>query len=147
MVAGLSLVWEERSISRNGTPESNWLNGILFKLKRSIRNLALSKIRSTLFSRISRGLKRSMAQAICDVYQGKDKAHRTIVAIFQEHNDEVESLLGKDFSAGTAERYRTRKKRVTGFIKKKHNNNDILAQYVDRKFTTSFEYYLKTKAH
>jgi hypothetical protein len=88
-----------------------------------------------------------MAQAICDVYQGKDKAHRTIVAIFQEHNDEVESLLGKDFSAGTAERYRTRKKRVTGFIKKKHNNNDILAQYVDRKFTTSFEYYLKTKAH
>ncbi len=48
-----------------------------------------------------------------------------LLEIFQEHNDEVDSLIGKDFAAGTAERYRTCKKHAAGFIKKKYKKNDI----------------------
>jgi site-specific recombinase XerD len=79
-----------------------------------------------------------------DVILGKDKTKMMLLEIFQEHNDKVESLIGKDFSAGTAERYRTCKKHVGEFIKKKYKQNDILVQDVNHQFINGFEYYLKT---
>jgi len=79
-----------------------------------------------------------------DGFQGKDKTQKMLLEIFQEHNDKVESLIGKDFAAGTAERYRTCKKHVAGFIKQKYNKNDIPVRDVDHKFSTDLEYYLKT---
>ena len=71
------------------------------------------------------------------------KIKKMLLEIFQEHNDEVESLIGKGFSPGTAERYRTCKKHVTEYIRKKYKKNDIPVQDVDHKFITGFEYYLK----
>lgn len=79
-----------------------------------------------------------------DAYLGKDKTQKMVLEIFQEHNDKVESLIGKDFSAGTAERYRTCRKHIKDFIKKKYKKNDIPVQDVNHQFITGFEYYLKT---
>jgi site-specific recombinase XerD len=79
-----------------------------------------------------------------DAYLGKDKTQKMLLEIFQEHNNKVESLIGKDFAAGTAERYRTCKKHVAAFIKQKYKKNDIPIQDVDHKFITGLEYYLKT---
>lgn len=84
------------------------------------------------------------ATDIRDVLLGKDKTKKMLLEIFQEHNDEVDSLVGKDFAAGTAERYRTCKKHVADYIKKKYKKNDIPVQDVDNKFITGLEYYLKT---
>src|SRR5690606_3442342 len=50
------------------------------------------------------------AKRIKNSYLGKDKTHKMLLEIFQEHNDKVESLIGKDFAAGTAERYKTARK-------------------------------------
>ena len=77
-------------------------------------------------------------------YLGKDKTHKMLLEIFQEHNNKVEKLIGKDFAAGTAERYRTAKKHVKEYIKKEYQVNDIPVTDVDHKFITGFEYYLKT---
>ena len=79
-----------------------------------------------------------------DVLMGKDKTKKMLLEIFQEHNDKVDSLIGKDFAAGTAERYRTCKKHVAGYIKKKYKKNDIPVRDIDHKFITGMEYYLKT---
>lgn len=84
------------------------------------------------------------AAQLRDVYVGKDKTKKMLLEIFQEHNDKVDSLIGKDFAAGTAERYRTCKKHVTDFIKKKYKKNDVPVKDVDHKFITGLEYYLKT---
>lgn len=84
------------------------------------------------------------AYDIRDVLMGKDKTKKMLLEIFQEHNDEVDSLIGKDFAAGTAERYHTCKKHVAAFVKKKYKKNDIPVQEVDHKFITGLEYYLKT---
>lgn len=84
------------------------------------------------------------ASILRDVLLGKDKTKKMLLEIFQEHNDKVESLIGKDFSAGTAERYRTCKKHVAAFVKHKYKRNDIPVQEVDHKFITGLEYYLKT---
>jgi len=84
------------------------------------------------------------ASDLRDVYLGKDKSQKMLLEIFQEHNDEVESLVGREFSAGTAERYRTCKKHIADFIQNKYKKNDISVLDVDHKFITDFEYYLKT---
>jgi len=57
------------------------------------------------------------AMDLRDVLLGKDKTKKMVLEIFQEHNEEVESLIGKDFSSGTAERYKTCKKACNGLYK------------------------------
>ncbi|WZL89368.1 site-specific integrase [Salinimicrobium sp. 3283s] len=68
-----------------------------------------------------------------------------LLDIFQEHNDRVNKLIGKDFAAGTAERYRTAKKHVEDYIKKEYKASDIPVKDVDHKFISGLEYYLKTE--
>ena len=51
-----------------------------------------------------------------------------LLEIFQEHNNKVEKLIGKDFAAGTAERYRTARKHVKEYIKKEYSQYDWDAQ-------------------
>lgn len=84
------------------------------------------------------------SQMIKNIYLGKNIKHKMLLEIFQEHNDKVENLIGKDFAAGTAERYRTAKKHVGEYIFKEYGNDDIPVKDVDHTFITGFEYYLKT---
>jgi site-specific recombinase XerD len=82
---------------------------------------------------------------IRDKYLGKDKNQKMLLKIFQDHNDQIEKLIGKDFAAGTASRYSTAKSHVEEFIKFEYKVNDIPVQDVDHKFITGLEYYLKTQ--
>lgn len=81
---------------------------------------------------------------IKNIYFGKNVKHKMILEIFQEHNDKVEKLIGKDFAAGTAERYRTAKKHLGEYIAKEYGQDDIPVKDVDHTFISGFEYYLKT---
>lgn len=67
-----------------------------------------------------------------------------LLEIFQKHNEEVSELVGKDFAAGTLERYSTAKKHVSDYILKDYKVKDIPVKDVNHKFITGFEYYLKT---
>lgn len=80
-----------------------------------------------------------------DKYLGKDDLRKMLLQIFQEHNDQVNSLIGQDFSAGTAERYRTAKKHIQEYIQLNYSCDDIPVKEVDHKFITGLEYYLKTE--
>jgi site-specific recombinase XerD len=85
------------------------------------------------------------AKNIKDLYSGKKEKHKMLLEIFQEHNDKVNSLIGQDFAAGTAERYRTAKMHVENYIKKEYKSPDIPVKNVDHKFISGLEYYLKTE--
>ncbi|TYP98204.1 integrase-like protein [Tenacibaculum adriaticum] len=85
------------------------------------------------------------ALKIRDIYNGKEEKHKMLLKIFQDHNDQVEKLVGKDFAPGTTERYRTAKKHIQNFIKLEYNLDDIPVKDVDHKFINGFEYYLKTE--
>ena len=110
-------------------------------------NRHLSDLKNRVYS-IQRNFEQDQASysasGLRDILLGKDKTKKMLLEIFQEHNDKVESLIGKDFAAGTAERYHTCKKHVAAFIKQKYKRNDIPVQEVDHKFITGLEYYLKT---
>ncbi|UMB54235.1 site-specific integrase [Lutibacter sp. A64] len=85
------------------------------------------------------------AEIIKNIFLGKDQKHKMLLEIFQNHNDQVEKLIGNGFAAGTAERYRTAKKHTEDYIKLEYNLEDIPVKDVDHKFITGFEYYLKTE--
>jgi len=89
--------------------------------------------------------KKITAPIIKNLYLGKDDLHKMLLKIFQDHNDQVDRLIGKDFAAGTAERYKTAKKHVENYIKLEYKVDDIPVKGVDHKFITGFEYYLKTE--
>lgn len=79
-----------------------------------------------------------------NVYLGIDDSQKTILQIFQEHNERVEGLVNKDFAPGTLERYKTCYKLVQTFIKTKYKKADSRLSDVNPMFIRDFEYYLKT---
>jgi integrase len=83
------------------------------------------------------------AQLVKNIFIGKEDNEKMLLKIFQDHNDQVDSLIGKEFAEGTAERYRTARAHLERFIKKEYKGNDIPVQNVDHKFISGFEYYLK----
>jgi integrase len=85
------------------------------------------------------------AEIIRNIYTGKTQNHKMVLKEFQNHNDKVENLVGKDFAPGTAERYRTAKKHVEDYIKLEYKVTDLPFKDVDHKFISGLEYYLKTE--
>lgn len=83
------------------------------------------------------------ARMLKDTYLGIKKPEKMLLEVFQEHNDQVEQLIGRDFAAGTAERYRTARKHLAEYIRYDYKKDDIPIQNVNHKFITGFEYYLK----
>lgn len=82
---------------------------------------------------------------IRDIYSGKHENHKMLLKIFQDHNNQVERLVGKDFAPGTLERYKTAKKHLEAFIRLEYKSEDIDVKDVNHQFIHGFEYYLKTE--
>ncbi len=82
---------------------------------------------------------------IRDTYLGKNENHKMLLEIFQNHNNQIEKLIGKDYVSGTDLRYKTAKSHVEEFIKFEYKVNDIPVKDVDHKFITGLEYYLKSE--
>ncbi len=116
-----------------------------------ILNRYLNKIENDLYIAHQKLLEKGnsfTARDLIDHYLGKDVKDSTpkqVLEIFEEHNAKVNRLIGQDFAAGTAERYRTAKMHVENYIKKEYKKHDIPVQQVDHKFISGFEYYLKTE--
>ena len=85
------------------------------------------------------------ATIIKNTYLGNEGKEYMVLEIFQEHNDEIESLLDKGFTKGTLQRYKAAFKHVSAFIQHEYHRNDIPVRRVDHKFITSLEFFLKSK--
>jgi len=75
-------------------------------------NVYLAKMRTDLYKQVEKLKENDLpltAISLRDAYLGKDRKYKMLLEIFQEHNDQVENLVGQDFAAGTAERYKTAK--------------------------------------
>jgi site-specific recombinase XerD len=85
------------------------------------------------------------AVTIKNIYLGKEGKEYTVLEIFGEHNREMESLLGKDYTKGTLQRYKAAYKHLAAYIKHKYKRKDIPLSKVDYKFITGLEFYLKSQ--
>ncbi|MFV0566972.1 MAG: phage integrase SAM-like domain-containing protein [Flavobacteriaceae bacterium] len=75
---------------------------------------------------------------------GIEEKERTLITIFENHNIQVEKLVGREFSAGTLERYKTVSKHLQEFMQHQYKVSDISIKRIDHQFITDFEFYLKT---
>ncbi|MGZ3754458.1 MAG: site-specific integrase [Mucilaginibacter sp.] len=86
------------------------------------------------------------AQAFKDRLNGikEEVSVRMLIPIFQEHNRQMEALIGKEYAPATAIRYQTTLKHVINFLKWKYKVSDIDIRRLDHEFVTSLEFYLRT---
>jgi site-specific recombinase XerD len=75
---------------------------------------------------------------------GIEKRNHMLVGIFQQHNNEIKALIGKDYALGTLTRYETSLKHTINFVQWKYKVSDIDIRKIDHEFITSYEFYLKS---
>jgi len=74
--------------------------------------------------------------------------HRhTLIPIYQQHNREMEALIGKEYAPATLARFKTGLKHMQDFLKWKYKVSDIDIQEINHEFLTNYEFYLKTVHH
>lgn len=79
-------------------------------------------------------------------YKGKTpKRNQTVLQVFKEHNEQVEKLVGKDYSIGTFWKFKQARDLLKGYIKHKYKKNDYQFKDMDLKFVQDYEYYLKAE--
>lgn len=76
---------------------------------------------------------------------GKDRSAKMFLEIFEEHNENMHRLVGKDYSASTLTKYATCLKSLKLFVQFQYKTSDINVRLMDFKFITSLEMYLKTQ--
>lgn len=108
----------------------------------------ISEIRTNMYrihEKLVSNRKPFTSEMIKNIYQNKGENDKTLLKIFQEHNEQMESLIGKDYSAGCYKRYVRTKNHIANFIKKEYRRKDIFLGEVNLEFINRFEYYLKVK--
>jgi len=85
------------------------------------------------------------AEALRNEFIGKGERPRYLVEIFKAHNDNIEKLVGKDYSKATLTKYSTTLNHLKSFLKWKYKVSDINLSQLKYEFLSDFEFYLKTE--
>jgi hypothetical protein len=76
---------------------------------------------------------------------GKKETRRTILKVFQEHNDNARKLSGIDFAPDTVQRYETSYMHTKNFIRWQYKREDMALDDLNYQFIRNYELYLKTE--
>jgi hypothetical protein len=77
---------------------------------------------------------------------GEEKP-RMLIPIFEEHNEEMRKLIGRDFSKGTHTCYKTTLLHTQAFLLWKFKRPDVDIRKFNYQFITDFEFWLKSEKH
>lgn len=128
--------WNAKANRMNGhKAEVKMFNNFLFSLEKKI-DQAYNDL-MTLGAEIT-------ADSVKNKYYGVEETPRNLIIAFQDHNNKVEALVGRDFAKGTLTKYNTTLKHVRTFLKEKYKLTDLPASKVDHRFITEFDFYLRT---
>lgn len=75
---------------------------------------------------------------------GSEEKQRMLVPIFQDHNNKIKELVGKEYAPGTLERYTTSLRHTIEFLEWKYNVSDIEISKINHAFITDYEFYLRS---
>lgn len=74
----------------------------------------------------------------------EDKSY-SLLEVYQFHNDQFEKLVGVEYSYRTLQKFRTCLKSVKAFLHYQFKREDVPLSYINHKFLTEYEFYLKTE--
>lgn len=73
----------------------------------------------------------------------KEKKH-TLIEVFKCHNEQLKSLVDKEYSYGTYKKYKSVLNSIQNFIQWKFQKRDIAIADLNHPFITEYEFYLKS---
>lgn len=128
--------WSTEGNKMKGTSEeARLINNHLDLLKNQIRDAEMELIHKKTPVTI---------ETIKGKLLGIDERARMLVPIFQDHNDKIKELIGKEYAPGTLERYTTSLKHTIEFMQWKYNVSDIDITKIDHAFVTDYEFWLRS---
>ncbi|MBX2900307.1 MAG: site-specific integrase [Cyclobacteriaceae bacterium] len=84
------------------------------------------------------------ALALKNKLAGKEERQKTLLEVYQYHNQQFEELVGKEFSEGTLKKFKTCFTSLETFIKWKTGQTDLPLKSLTHQFIVDYEFYLKT---
>jgi site-specific recombinase XerD len=84
------------------------------------------------------------AETLKNRFIGKIEKARTLITVFEDHNQKMKSLVGQEFEKSTLQRYETALMHTKDFMQWQHNVSDIPITKIDFAFLNDFEYYLRS---
>jgi site-specific recombinase XerD len=128
--------WSTEAGKMKGTSEeARSINNHLDLLKSQIRDAEMELIhKKTVIT----------TETIKSKLLGIDERARMLIPIFQDHNNKIKELVGKEYSPGTLERYTTSLKHTIEFMQWKYNISDIDITKIDHAFITDYEFWLRS---
>ncbi len=128
--------WSIEAGKMKGTSEeARSINNYLDLLKSQIRDAEMELIHKKIAL---------TTETIKSKLLGFDERARMLVPIFQDHNNKIKELVGKEYAPGTLERYTTSLKHTIEFMQWKYNISDIDITEIDHAFITDYEFWLRS---
>ena len=128
--------WSTEAGKIKGTSEeARSINNHLDLLKSQIRDAEMELIHKKIVV---------TTETIKSKLLGVDERARMLVPIFQDHNNKIKELVGKEYAPGTLERYTTSLKHTIEFMQWKYNVSDIDITKIDHAFITDYEFWLRS---
>lgn len=85
------------------------------------------------------------AESIKNLLLGKDNRKKhMLLEVFQNHNEQMETLVGQEYAPGTLERYKTSFKHTKSYLKWKYQIEDIDITKLNFEFISDYEFWLKS---
>jgi site-specific recombinase XerD len=75
---------------------------------------------------------------------GATETKRMLIPIFEDHNNKIKELVGKEYAPGTLERYKTSLSHTIEFLQWKYKVSDIEINKIDHAFVTDYEFWLRS---
>ncbi|UEG48627.1 site-specific integrase [Ferruginibacter lapsinanis] len=76
-------------------------------------------------------------------FLGLSTQRKTLLEVFDYHNDKVKAQVGNGYSIGTYKQYEVSKGKLKSFLKYSSGEEDVSLDSLSHKFVTDFETYLK----
>lgn len=84
------------------------------------------------------------AESLKNRFTGKVEKARTLITVFEDHNQKMRSLVGQEFEKSTLQRYETTLMHTKDFMQWQHHISDIPITKINFAFLNDFEYYLRS---
>lgn len=75
---------------------------------------------------------------------GKQETERYLIPIFQEHNNRMEKLIGKEYAPATLKNYKTCLSHLKKFLWSFYKKSDIIIKKIEPAFLNDFDFFLRT---
>lgn len=131
------LLWGKGAVAASG-------NSTEAKLVNEFIDAVKFKFQSIINKMITAGVEIT-AENLKNKYLGIEPSKKTILNIFNDHNQNVKALVGIDYSDGTYKKYLTCSRHIKDFINYKYKKRDLELYHINHEFIANLEFYLKSE--